>query len=170
LSIPSIGRRGADALRRSGTLRIAAVASLAVIVAGAGIAMVWWRPGAQPGAPALPSAAQEIDRLATATAVATKLAFTGSCRQSGLAFAFDVKGDVTVYGDATRTVVAQPVKPQAVFTANNYEPPATISLDAAWWEVSGRKAGPITLSGRGDDPRAQAPVALTCDVDLPAAS
>jgi hypothetical protein len=150
--------------------RIVPMVVLALIIAGAAAgALIWMRPGASPGT-ASPSVAEEIDRLAAATTVASRAAFTGSCRPAGLAFAFDVKGDVTSYANATRTLVAQPVKPQDVFASNNYEPPPAISLDGAWWEVSGRKAGRITLAGSGEDARTRAPLAFTCDVDLPAAT
>jgi hypothetical protein len=123
-----------------------------------------------PGESAGPSVAQELDRLAAATTVASRAPFTGSCRQAGAAFAFDVKGDVVSYANATRSLMAEPVTPQEVFAANAYAPPAAISLDAAWWEVSGRKPGRITLAGTGEDARTRTPVAFTCDVELPAAT
>jgi hypothetical protein len=79
-----------------------------------------------------------------------------------------VTGEVTVYANASLRLNAQPVKPDDVFAASGYRPPAAIGLDAAWWDVSGRKAGKFALAATGSD-AAQAPVSLICDVDLAAA-
>lgn len=147
--------------------RLIVMAAIAVMIVAAGI---YWLNG--PGKPAtttVPSIAREIDSLKSATTVAARVPFTGTCKETGKTFAFNVKGEVVSYANASRSLVAEAVKPQDVLTANAYDPPASISLDAAWWEASGGKAGRITLAAIGADARTRAPRALSCDVDLPGA-
>jgi hypothetical protein len=152
----------------SSTSRFVLLAALAVIILAGGLFWLSGRSSA-PATSAPPSVAREIDSLKSGTTVTAKAPFTGTCRENGKAFAFNVKGEVTSYANASRTLIAAAVKPQDALTANNYEPPASISLDSAWWEASGGKAGKITLTATGADARTQAPVSFACDVELPAA-
>jgi hypothetical protein len=76
---------------------------------------------------------------------------------------------VTLYANASRTLTAEPATAQGAATGTTSARPRAIGLDPAWWEALGRTAGSITLAATGKDPQTGAPVALTCDVDLPAA-
>jgi hypothetical protein len=122
--------------------------------------------GDTPATPAQPTAAEVIDQFAAATTIASKANFKGTCRPNGLGFAFDVTGEVTLYANGSRTLTAYPVPQQAVFATNGYMPPASISLDGAWWEVSGRPEGKATLPAAAGGTTA----ALTCEVELPKAA
>ncbi len=151
----------------AGSSRLISIAVLAVIAVGGGV--YWMNSRNTPPPSQTPSVAGEIDSLKTATTVTSKANFTGTCKEAGKAFAFNVKGEVTSFGNASRALVAQAVTPQDVLTTNNYVPPAAITLDSAWWEVSGAKSGKITLAATANDAKTQAPLTFSCDVELPGA-
>jgi hypothetical protein len=138
-----------------------AVALLAVIAAGA--ASYLGRQGTPADAPTPTTPPQAtLDAIARATAVTARSPFHGSCRQAGQTAAFDVNGELTVYADASRALRAEPASTTATT-------PHTIGVDSAWWEAAGRPAGKITLAATALDAKTAELVALTCDVELPAA-